>query len=168
MKLSIILMVLLSISTPAQEKEKVASAFMKALKKELMIGMRKGPKAGLIHCNDKAMPVTNSFNTEKYEIGRVSLKVRNPKNTPNKDLSNILKEFASSTASSPAKARVVVLPNKEEVYVRPLYMKGACLNCHGTNLSMGLKEELKKRYPQDKATGYKLGEFRGLVWVKEK
>lgn len=29
-------------------------------------------------------------------------------------------------------------------------------------------DKIQKLYPQDKATGFKLNDFRGFVWVKEK
>lgn len=168
MKSLLFTLLLLTSNSYADERADVAKSFMKALKKELMSGMSKGPKAGLIHCNDKAMPITNSFNNDKYEVGRVSFKVRNPSNAPSNDFKKILAEYSDSSAKNPAKPKVVVLSNKDEVFVKPLYMKGACLSCHGTNISSAVKEELTKRYPNDKATGYKLGEFRGLVWVKKK
>jgi hypothetical protein len=45
-----------------------------------------------------------------------------------------------------------------------------CLNCHGTDdfLSKEIKNFLKEKYPEDKATGYKAGDFRGAVSVKIK
>lgn len=168
MKLVLALTLLLSGNTFAEERAEVAKSFMKALQKELMAGMKKGSKAGLIHCNDKAMPVTNSFNNDKYEVGRISLKLRNPSNAPSADLKKVLTEYSSSSAKNPMEAKVIVLSNNEEVFVKPLYMKGACLNCHGSNILGGVQSELKKRYPDDKAVGYKLGDFRGLVWVKKK
>ncbi len=168
MKLILALSVLISFNTFGDERNDVATSFMKALQKELMMGMKKGPKAGLIHCNDKAMPVTNSFNNDKYEVGRVSLKLRNPSNKPSEELKRALLDYSSSSAKNKMDAKVILLSNKEEVFVKPLYMKGACLNCHGANLSAGVKNELKKRYPSDEAIGYKLGDFRGLVWVKKR
>jgi hypothetical protein len=36
-----------------------------------------------------------------------------------------------------------------------------CLLCHGAVLAPGVADELTRRYPQDKARGYKPGEIRG-------
>jgi hypothetical protein len=40
-----------------------------------------------------------------------------------------------------------------------------CLSCHGdlNTISPEVKEVLKKEYPQDRATGYKINDLRGAV-----
>jgi len=35
-------------------------------------------------------------------------------------------------------------------------------------LSPQVSEKIKSLYPQDQAIGFKQGEFRGFIWVKEK
>ena len=40
-----------------------------------------------------------------------------------------------------------------------------CLTCHGERVSDAVHEQIAELYPDDRATGFKLGEFRGLLWV---
>jgi hypothetical protein len=43
-----------------------------------------------------------------------------------------------------------------------------CLNCHGApaDLSPAVKARLAERYPNDKATGYAVGQIRGAMTLK--
>jgi len=52
-------------------------------------------------------------------------------------------------------------------YLRPLVIKGTCLNCHGDVESMEpeLRTVLEERYPDDEAVGYQEGDLRGAVSV---
>ena len=51
-------------------------------------------------------------------------------------------------------------------YVEPIRIKPPCLACHGASLAPATADELAERYPEDQATGYKLGELRGLFWAE--
>jgi len=52
-------------------------------------------------------------------------------------------------------------------YYKPLIVQPLCLTCHGDKLTMdkSVREEIKKIYPNDMATGYKAGDFRGVIRV---
>ena len=52
-------------------------------------------------------------------------------------------------------------------YYRPIKVVGFCLRCHGPTerLSPAVTTVLGKRYPQDRATGYQSGDFRGIFSV---
>ena len=53
-------------------------------------------------------------------------------------------------------------------YMKALPVQEACLNCHGDTASLNteLKTKLANLYPNDKATGYKIGDIRGALTVK--
>ena len=53
-------------------------------------------------------------------------------------------------------------------YVAPIHVKAPCLKCHGIFLTRDVTERLQKEYPDNSATGFKAGEFRGLFWVEVK
>ena len=42
-----------------------------------------------------------------------------------------------------------------------------CLKCHGENIDPAVKAKLGELYPNDKATGYKLGDLRGAFTVRQ-
>jgi hypothetical protein len=46
-------------------------------------------------------------------------------------------------------------------YVEPIYVKPVCLACHGGNVDPGVKAKLAELYPEDQATGFREGDFRG-------
>ncbi len=52
-------------------------------------------------------------------------------------------------------------------YYRPLKVGKVCLTCHGPveTLDPELRKTLKELYPEDRATGYRAGDLRGVVSV---
>lgn len=106
---------------------------------------------------------------EKYEFGRTSHKIRNVSNNPQPWSVNYLKEFEGKKKGEIAKSHIVhKLENGKRIYMEPLYVEAKCLLCHGDKVSTDVSSKIKELYPEDKATGFKLGEFRGFIWVKEK
>ncbi len=51
-------------------------------------------------------------------------------------------------------------------YVEPITVQPLCLGCHGSTLAPGIADELNELYPDDRATGFAAGDFRGLFWVE--
>lgn len=51
--------------------------------------------------------------------------------------------------------------------MKPLVVGGACLACHGPreDIDPDVREVLDRRYPEDEATGYATGDFRGAISV---
>ncbi|MFM8269556.1 MAG: DUF3365 domain-containing protein [Pseudomonadota bacterium] len=47
-----------------------------------------------------------------------------------------------------------------------MYVEAVCLNCHGTHLNPEVKKEISSLYPSDQATGFQVGDFRGLIWLE--
>ena len=168
MKYIITLLFFISFQSQANDQKEAAMSFMKALKGELMSGMKKGPVNALESCNDKAMKITRSFDSDKFRVGRTSLHLRNSKNKPDRLMNKLLNSYKNTTAKNPLPAKELILDNGRRLFVKPLYMKGMCLNCHGDNISKSVSDKLKELYPDDKAIGYKVGQFRGLVWVEDR
>ena len=42
-----------------------------------------------------------------------------------------------------------------------------CLKCHGSEMKPGIKAKLQELYPNDKATGFKLGDIRGAFTITQ-
>ena len=51
-------------------------------------------------------------------------------------------------------------------YVEPIMVQPMCLVCHGEALQPGVAAQIDERYPEDRATGFKAGDFRGVFWVE--
>ena len=57
--------------------------------------------------------------------------------------------------------------SREYRYYKPLVVVPPCLACHGDPADMEpeLRSTLEALYPEDLATGYEAGDFRGLIRV---
>jgi hypothetical protein len=57
---------------------------------------------------------------------------------------------------------------KPDRYMRPLIVAPLCVDCHGPkeNIPLEVKTILKEKYPDDRATGFLVGDVRGAISVK--
>lgn len=174
MKTIIITLLILSFTAYAdnakEEFKKNAVEILKPIKKafmkELRVGLKEGPYETVSICHLKAPHLAEGDHGEDYEVGRTSDKIRNKNNNPKEWIKDILDEYAKTTMEKPKEAQVYAIKEKF-VYVEPIYVKTVCLKCHG-ELSGSVKKKIETLYPNDMATGYKVGEFRGLFYIKQK
>lgn len=155
------------------EAKEVTQIFAGALKSELVAAMQSGgPLNALGVCNLEAMPITARITSENdAEVSRVSLKYRNPKNAPDAWQKAVLEEFDVRAANGEeieemASVTTVVEDSKTQVrFMKALPTGSVCLSCHGEQLNTDVKAKLDELYPDDKATGYSLGQVRGAIVV---
>jgi hypothetical protein len=148
----------------------------KLLLKTLGSNMKKNMKAGgpmqaLDFCTQKAYTLTEKVNKELpkgVSVKRITMKTRNPANKAEADEAVVLE------ALTKLKKANVILPKQivQKVdattykYYKPLVInKKVCLKCHGDIQNKKLKNAIAKRYPNDKATHYKMGDLRGAIVV---
>lgn len=145
----------------------------KALKTNLLAQMKSnGIDSAISFCAVEAIPLTEKINREfdGFILKRTSSKFRNSNNRPDSLELEAIKYFETMMAESgklPDHYLQKYLHGGKPTYryYKPLKTGGLCLNCHGReeNIASSVKLLLQKRYPEDKATGYKLDEFRGLM-----
>jgi len=143
-------------------------SFMETLKPTLMGLMQSDPshKTALGGCSSMAQGMTDDYNKiSDVKIRRTALKYRNPKNRPDETDTVVMEQFISAQKLN--EPLVIEMPDHYRVY-KPLIMKQPCMACHGDNISKDIQEMTTKLYPKDMATGFKLGEFRGVVVAKVK
>ena len=154
------------IGRPAAEK------LMSILKQELTSAMRQGgPTHAVDFCSEQALPLTSRVGTSLDGLGlkRTTLKPRNPSNAPDSYELEVLDLFAARPLPSETAYVVQKLEERGGTvyrYYQPLYTAGLCLVCHGETISSALQDVLSKRYPEDQATGYRQGDFRGVIRVE--
>ncbi len=131
-----------------------------------------GPINALGVCNVEAMPITEQAGENSDAlVSRVSLKNRNPNNVPNDWQTPILQDFDKRAANGESVESMASVTVSETEDVKQLrFMKamptgGVCLACHGQQIDSALQAKLDGLYPDDKATGYSLGEVRGAIVV---
>ncbi len=157
--------------------EKYATELLRTLKQNLMRAMNNGgPYNAIEFCSEKAQKLTKMVE-EKIDHGvklkRTSFKYRNPLNKPDKYEKEALKIFETYYKEYGQLRPYYIQKVKEEDgkyyyrYYKPLVVKPLCLICHGDPEKMDpeLYRKIKEKYPEDKAVGYKVGDFRGVVRV---
>jgi hypothetical protein len=138
-------------------------------KKELMAALtgalrEGGSEKAITVCQVKAPEIAAAASTDGVEIGRTSHRLRNPENAPEPWMEDLLKEYISNPED--LEPRATPLDDGRIGYVEPIRVKALCLGCHGEEIDESLRERLRDLYPEDRATGFKRGDFRGLFWVK--
>lgn len=162
----------------SQLGKSAAGALKNVLKSNLQKQMKEeGPLGAVQFCADKAMQLTdevNAYAKKGIKVKRVSEKFRNPANAPDNLDQVAFKYFATRKAETGEYPSEFILRQryKEDKdieifrYYEPLVMQDACMTCHGDAIKPDVAAAIKGRYPEDLATGYKLGELRGLIAVQ--
>ncbi len=157
--------------------DKIASDLILSLQTELKKAIKAGGVPAAIEvCNLKALPLTDIIarsTDNNIEIKRTTFKYRNKSNAPDEYEEIALYYFHSKIESNEELPKYYIqkIKDKNEInyyYYKPLMLKAVCLNCHGTNefITPETQSLIQEYYPEDKAVGYKEGEFRGLIRIK--
>jgi len=165
--------------TENQKKEmrENASEFMGKLKSVLIKQIKsEGTLSAVAVCSDTAQVLTNDYGLKKgVYIKRVSFKNRNKHSVPDEFEARILKEFEQikkeGKLTSNTEHFEIIVENDYQYlrYMKPIKIGAACLKCHGAEekIPPDVKGLITKRYPDDKAIGYKNGDLRGAVSIKK-
>ncbi len=160
----------------SEHSQKKIKSLAGALKQTLVASMQAGgPAAAVETCNLQAASITVGINLDtELQIKRTSLKYRNPANQPDSWEHMVLQSFAEQAASGVAVNQLV---HKEKTQkdgqpayrlMRAIPLSPSCLTCHGSenDIPPVVKDHIQKLYPEDRATGYALGDVRGAfsVW----
>lgn len=153
----------------------VSGALMRELKTALGQAMSQGgARAAIEVCSERAIELTDGISTAypRLQIKRTSLKYRSPRNAPD-ELEKIALEFFETEhrkrqALSPFFLQKIA--DESGVFFRyyqPLEVGGMCLGCHGKSdrLNPDVVKILEEIYPEDRASGYEEGDFRGVISV---
>jgi hypothetical protein len=146
-----------------------AAGALEPLKTELrhaLIGALEegGPERAIEVCQLRAPEIAHLTSTSGAVLGRTSHRLRNPENAPEAWMSVFLQAYLANPDDN--EPRAVRLASGEIGYVEPIRMKGLCMQCHGDRIKPRVKARLQALYPEDQATGFKKGEFRGMFWAK--
>lgn len=148
--------------------DRITDATQAVLLRELTAAMKAGgPPNAVAYCNSRAQLIMDSVSeAEGVDVRRTSDRTRNLRDELMNDretqafarLRAMLDEGGSPTAMVDDEGRTVE-------YYRPILIKEPCLACHGTpgeTISEETMEVIKEAYPNDQATGYKVGDLRGM------
>lgn len=150
---------------PAPERARAAvGRFKRELKAALTAALAEGgPGHALAVCQREAPRLAAAAAAEGLTIGRATLRPRNPDNLAvgwKLDAYNVLAQGGSAATYT------AELPSGVFVHAEPLMIDGVCLTCHGGAVTGDVAAVLRELYPEDRATGYALGDFRGIAWAE--
>ncbi len=145
------------------------------LKAEVVKSMKaSGPVGTIPFCQKRAPEITAEVaRATGWQVGRTSLKYRNPANAPDAWEQAVLKDFEERKAKGePVKGMEyaeVVEQNGKKVfrYMKAIPTGKPCLNCHAAKIKPQVEATLKRFYPEDKARGFKLGDIRGAFTLSK-
>jgi hypothetical protein len=133
---------------------------------------RGGPEGAIAVCREQAPALARAASEQSgWTVRRVSLRNRNPKAVPDAWERAALEDFDRRAAAKESPATLeraeVTLVNGQPVqrYMRALPTLALCTQCHGTaaQLSPAVTARLRALYPDDRATGYAVGDIRGAM-----
>lgn len=139
----------------------------KTLGGELKAAMERGGIAEAVsYCNLNATGISESVG-QKYNatIQRVTDKPRNPANAANAEELVQLEKWRGILASKSGQVVTSEETATERHFYMPIKIDAFCTTCHGIpgeTLTLENQAIINKKYPEDKATGYSVGDLRGL------
>lgn len=152
--------------TNASEKEALLTikSLGRNLKKELTKAIKESPSHAVKVCNVEANKIAKEASKKGIKVGRVSRKNRNPNNTPKEWMLETITRYHQNKIDEPYV--VIDLKDNKKGLLKPIKTQPLCLSCHGEHVAPETEAQINKLYPNDKATGYKLGEIRGFFWAE--
>lgn len=156
--------------------DSLSSYTQQMLLKNLTKAIEASGTAGAVSfCSESAIPLTNeAAATHQVAIQRLSDKNRNPDNTLSSETDLKAWEVISGLMQDKdVNPKHWVAKDGEAVYYYkaiPLGMP-TCLSCHGnkdTEIEAETLQAITMKYPNDKATGYEMGQLRGIWKVQLK
>lgn len=152
-----------------------AGALAQGLMVRLAAAMDEEGVAGAVDfCSDEALLLTDQVSEAhdpSLELKRTTARWRNPANAPDPSEARVLAYLQSLEVEEPGSAPesfTAIGPEGTFHFYRILRTAPMCLNCHGDEgaLLPEVRNVLRERYPEDRATGYTEGEFRGVIRVR--
>lgn len=156
-----------------EEASSAIQEFATTLRGALMQAMQEGgPMEAVEVCNKIAPEIAASLSEQyQFDIGRTSLKVRNPDNQPDDWETLVLKQFETRLAGGEDIAGISfseVVDSEQGLQwrmMKAIPTEQACLTCHGVSIAEPLQAIIDRYYPEDQATGFSIGQIRGAFTV---
>lgn len=158
-----------------QSSRETVKEFMQTLKSELQRSMQEGgPVNAVSVCNLTAPAIANTYSIRNgWEVGRTSLKLRNPANAPDDWERSALERFEERKLAGDDPAQMeyyeVTRENGDKMfrYMKAIPTSRPCLACHGEALDAIVKTRIETLYPDDQALGFREGDIRGAFTITQ-
>ena len=179
-QLKIVFLLVFSTAVNAASKEQMIleskqsiKQYATQLKGKLQQGMKAGGPANAIQvCNTAAAEISRQVSEQQgWKIARTSLKVRNSNNAADAWEHQVLQNFEQRLKKGESIQNLefaeIIKKDNQPVfrYMKAIPTQGVCLSCHGEKLSPDVTKKLSELYPEDQATGFKMGDIRGAFSI---
>lgn len=161
-----------------QDSRQIAQAFMQTLGATLKGQLASSSAENAISvCKYVAPALAADYSKGGRIVTRVSLKNRNKTlGSPDVWEREVLEKFDQEKAGAEAVGLMETSAVVEEQdgrwfrYMKAIPTQAMCLQCHGQadDMSEEVKAILAKEYPEDSAIGYRVGDIRGAISIKQK
>ena len=162
----------------AQGASEVATTFLEELGEAMTREMtERCPVEAIIVCTKLAPDIAGRLSRERgWRVTRVGTRVRNPLlGMPDAWEQRVMAGFTERAAKGKPYAgtthhEIVTEPDGQYFrFMKPIMVQSKCLLCHGSSdqIPESIRLMLKQQYPFDRAIGYKTGELRGAVSIKQ-
>jgi hypothetical protein len=153
--------------------KKAADALTRDLRGRMLAAIAEsGPMGAISIYAYQAQAITiNLERKEGVTAKRTSLRIRNPENAPDEYEKAMIERLDAISRKGILPDERIELQEAGGVqfyrYTKPIAVDMSCLLCHGAReqIPEDIRTYLNERYPRDQATGYRDGDFRGIVSV---
>ncbi len=147
----------------AQRAATALAPFKSGLMTALQAGLAESPIAAIAVCQIEAPQIAARASSADLRIGRSSHRVRNLDNAPAPWMQAVIDAYLANPDDR--EPRLIDLADDQLGYAEPILMQPLCAACHGDAITPDLQAAIDERYPHDQATGFAVGELRGIFWV---
>ena len=153
----------------------IADASFQGLSAQLQQAMKDGGPAHAVEfCSLYALSIVDSLSAvHGAHIRRTSDRVRAPHDQPDAAEAQIMQAMLAEWdvgGRTPNVQPRAMVQGDSIAYYQPIFISSpACLKCHGTpgeSLDASALAVISERYPKDQATGYDLGDLRGMWSIR--
>jgi len=153
----------------AAKGKQVVGTLKKQLVGALTEAMTTGVPAAIGVCNTTAPAIAQALAVDGVTVGRATRKPRNPANAAADWQLEAIASFEEMVRRGDkleGQRFVRHLPDGRTRYAEPLVIQPLCVSCHGAALAPDVSAALAAAYPNDQATGYAVGDLRGVAWAE--
>lgn len=158
---------------PVRESKEIAQQFMGTLKGELSQAIAESGLPGAIEvCKEVSLEMEQRFTREHEAIAQLRRVSTQPRNVETHTPTPAERDWLQAAAQAHAAGETVqpgqLQHDGQTTVMLPIVINNSlCLGCHGDSqmMSTELKQALQTHYPEDQATGYAMGDFRGALAV---
>lgn len=152
------------------ESRALTEEFANRLRAALQDAMAESGPAGAIEvCAEIAPQIASELSRRSgAQVGRTSLRIRNPRNLPSDWQADVLRRFEAGDKPHEHFER---RDDGEVRYMKAIPTAALCTACHGRAVPDRVQRMLDEHYPHDRATGYEAGDLRGafsVVWPAQR